>query len=269
MKRESTSVRIGVTVLCVLGGVACGGGPKKPGHKLPWQAPRAQVISSDRSALSVPAPDGDACLDYAGDDCIKPQEECGDDISSDVILDRDGHVLEVVCYPDGRELTLSEVQAQDGEIAQNQNKSVIHVGVGETLDGNLSIDANKVLVYGDDPATSTIAGDLTIDGNNVIVHGVRIQGDVQILSNSAFLVHCVIEGNLTVSKNNTVVSGCDVLGTTTVLGNNTALTGNYLVGPLELAGKHVECAGNFSAEDANEDGVLDETELGDPVSCGG
>src|SRR5688572_10591836 len=127
MKREQMSVRIGVSALCVLGVVACGG-PKKPGHKLPWQAPRTQVIASDRSALSVAAPDGDACLDYAGDDCIKPQDECGDGISSDVIVDRDGQVLEVVCYPDGRELTLSQVAAQDGEIVQNQNKSVIYLG---------------------------------------------------------------------------------------------------------------------------------------------
>jgi hypothetical protein len=240
------------------------------GTGLPWETARTQVIAGGRAALEAPAPEGDDCVRYAGA-CIKPQEECGEGVSSDVILADDGRVLAIVCYPPGKELSVEEVEARNGDIAQNQNKSVIHLDDLDDdvdLNGDLSIDANKVIVYGHGADVSVISGNLIADGNNIIVHGVRIQGDVEIPANNAFFVNCVIEGDLTITGNNAVVTSSDVLGTTTVAGNNADLTANHLVGALAVSGKNARCEENFAAADADEDSVIDELEVGEALSCG-
>jgi hypothetical protein len=262
-------VKLGLGVLCALAPAACNDDDDSGGD-LPWQRPRTQVIAGGRAALEAAAPEGNDCVHYDGA-CIKPQEKCGEGVSSDVILDDHGRVLEIVCYPPGNELSVEEVEARHGDIAQNQNKSVIHlddVDDGADLDGDLSIDANKVIVYGHGPDVSVISGKLVVDGNNIIVHGVRIQGDVEIPANNAFLVDCVIEGSLTVTGNNAVLTSTDVLGPTSVEGNNAALTVNHLVGALYVSGKNARCEDNFSANDANDDGIIDSVEVGEALSCG-
>jgi hypothetical protein len=268
--RSKTLANMALGMVSALAAAGCDDGGEAR-HDLPWEAPRTQIIAGGRAALEAGAPEGDDCIEYR-DECIKPQDRCGDGVSSDVIVDDEGRVLTIVCYPPGDALSVEEVEAQDGDIRQNQNNAVIHLDELDDdvdLDGNLSIDANNVIVYGHGADVSLIGGNVVIDGNNIIVHGVRIQGDVEVLFNNVFFVNSVIEGNLTLHGNNAVVTSCDVLGTTTVLGNNAELTANHLVGALSVSGKNALCEENFAADDADADGVIGEAEVGAALSCGG
>jgi hypothetical protein len=259
----------GVGTLVSFGLVACGGGARS--HEVPWEAPRTQIIDSDRTAENVAAPEGQDCLHVAGaDGCIKPQDKCGEGISSDVILDTDGKVLQVICYPKGDELSVEEVNAEQGDIPQTDNNAVLALdGADDGADvmGNLSIDANNVVVYGKGPDVSVVAGDVSVDGNNIIIHGVRIQGNVDVIANNAYFVDCVIEGDLTIDKNDAVVSSCDVLGKTIVRANNAALTANRFASAPVFEGKNARCADDYLATDANMNDQLSDDALGAAITC--
>ena len=246
----------------------CGGGTEA--HTVPWDPTETRVIDDGR-AREVRTPTGDLCLNVETgvDECIKPQDECGDK-PADVILAADGKVLEIICYPGEETLSVDKLDAQDGKVAQNQNNSVIALDDaddGADIQGDVAVDANNVVIYGEDPATSVIAGDVDVDGNNIIVRGVHIQGDVSIVANNAFFYYCVIDGDVTIEGNNTVLVGCDVFGSVTIKGNNTHVAGNHIVGGLNDDGKNTRCEENVKASDANGDGVLDMSELGSPLSC--
>lgn len=256
----------------LLGSLAqgCGGGSRA--HTVPWNPDETRVIEDDRDAYEVTAANGDQCLNVetgVEDLCIKPQDECGEQ-AADVVLDANGKVLEIICYPAEATLSVETLDAQDGKVAQNQNDSVIALDDdddGVDIAGDVAVDANNVVIYGEDPATSVIDGDVDVDGNNIIVRGVHIQGDVSIVANNAFFYHCVVDGDVTVSGNNAVFVGCDVFGNVTVKGNNSHVAGNHIVGNLVDEGKNTRCEENVAAADANSDGVLVETELGAPLAC--
>jgi hypothetical protein len=251
----------------VLAVCACGD-ESAPSHKLPWESNRTQVIEADGTVQDYDTPTGDACLTIEFVECVKPQESC-DGNAADVVLDEMGQVIETICYPAGETLSVTEIEAQSGNVEQNQNDAVILLDGDAEIDvmGDLSVDANNVVVYGDGPDTSVISGDVGVDGNNMIVRGVRIQGDVQIDANNAVFLHCVIEGNVVVTGNNAVIAACDVLGSVRVQGNNTRLSGNHIAGELNDSGKNTKCESNLSADDANADGVLDSAELGAALEC--
>ena len=129
-------------------------------------------------------------------------------------------------------LSVEQIEEQDGDVAQNQNNSVIVLDDqddGADIVGDLSVDANNVVIYGDGAEHSLIEGDVYVDGNNIIVRGVRIQGAVEIVANNAIFLHCVIEGDVSISGNNAVLSACDVLGDVQVTGSNAQLTGNHVL----------------------------------------
>jgi hypothetical protein len=254
--------------LCA-GAVGCGGGSKA--HTVPWNPDETRVIDDD-GVSEVSSADGDQCLDVesgTSDLCIKPQDKCGDE-AADVVLDAKGELIEIICYPAEQTLSVEELDAQDGAIAQNQNNSVIALDDkddGVDIAGDVSVDANNVVIYGEDPRTSVIDGDVDVDGNNIIVRGVHIQGDVSIVANNAFFYHCIVDGNVSVAGNNAVFVGCDVLGNVTITGNNDHVAGNHIVGKLDDKGKNTRCEDNFGAKDANADGVLDQSEYGAALAC--
>lgn len=259
--------RSGFTVMAALVVYGCGDSAPRS-HTLPWQEDRTQIIATDGTVRQVPTPSGASCLDIPRE-CVQPQLTC-EGRASDLILDRDDRVLQTVCYPAGNTLTVEEIAARDGNVAQNQNNAVIALdGLDDGADiaGDLSIDANNVVVYADDPARALIAGDLKVDGNNIIVRGVTVGGDVSVEKNNATFVHCVIEGDVVVRGNNTVIAGCTIWGTLTIEANNTKLVGNRVVGSVQGGGKNTECSGNFSAIDANQNGIVEEAELGAELSC--
>ena len=257
--------RSGVLVL-VLGPLGCGddGG----GGRTPWSDQRTQVIAASRAVVEVDPASGDDCVDYAAaqDECLKPQTKCGKN-GADIVLDTDGRLLDYVCYPGEATLSVEQVAAQSGDIAQRQNDSVIlldDLDDGVDIDGDLSIDANKVVVYGENPANATISGSVTVDGNNALLRGVRVGGDVTVLKNNVTLALCIIAGDLVVQGNNAQVFGCDVLGSITVTGKNAKVYGNRVGGTLSGS---ADCRSNLSVNDADADGIVDTGETGAPIAC--
>ncbi len=263
--------RILVPSLCLLA-LGCGDGGARS-HEVPWGDNRAEVISPDRTISTFAPIAGDECLAYEGatqDVCIRPQEVCGAE-AADVIVDERGEVLDVICYPNEETVTVDEIEAEQGNIAQNENNAVLvldEVDDGVDLEGNLDVDANNVVIYGGGPDVSVISGDVTVDGNNTLIRGVRIQGDVNVVKNDSVFVYCVIEGNLTISANNTRLLGCDVFGDIRITGNNTELAADRIAGKIENDGKNLSCASNRSFEDRDENMRVSDDELGDTITCG-
>ncbi len=256
------------------GALGCGGDGGARSHDVPWGDARTQVITPDRTISNFSPVTDDECLPYedgAKDVCIRPQEVCGEE-AADVILDERGEVIDVICYPAGETVSVEQVEAAAGDIAQNQNNAVLvldEVDDGVDLEGNLSVDANNVVVYGAGPDVSVISGDVTVDGNNTIVRGVRIQGDVNIVKNDNVFLFCVIEGNLTITGNNTRILGCDVYGDVTIVGNNTELASDRFAGDVSSTGSGLSCESNRYFDDKNGDFRVSDDELGDVFECGG
>jgi hypothetical protein len=260
----------GLGFMALMSAVGCGSSDAHS-HTVPWgNDDTATLIDPDRKVTSYSIPEADGCVGPDADGCVEPREECA--AGAEVVIGSDGKVIETVCYPEGDTLTVEEIEAQSGNVAQNQNNAVIALdGADDGVDisGDLSVDANNVVVYGEGPSTSLIEGDVNVDGNNIIVRGVSIQGDVTIEANDAVFLHCVIEGDVVVIGNNAVIAACDIFGSVEVRGNNTKLAGNHLVGSLSDSGKNTECEENLRAGDADADGVLESGELGEALSCGG
>jgi hypothetical protein len=239
-----------------------------PSSKVPWSDQTTRVLDADRNVVTLSGSTSEgACLDYQGQ-CLKSQDKCGE-LAADVVLDASGKVLDYLCYPAESTLTVEQLETKQGDIAQNENNSVIvldELDDGVDIEGDVSVDANNVVIYGSSPDTSVISGSLTLDGNNALVRGVRLQGDVTILKNDAVLAFCVIEGNLVIEGNNAQVLACDVLGSVTIRGNNAKLHGDRIAGAL-TAGKNAECRDNVAFTDVDADHSVDAAELGSPLGC--
>jgi hypothetical protein len=240
-----------------------------PGPANPW-GNDVSVVGPDGKVTDYEAPSGGGCVQVSPTSCV-PQDRCGPGVPADVVLDEQGNVIDVVCYPTKLALTPEQITAQQGNVAQNQNGAVIVLdGVpdGVDLDGNLSLDANQVIVYGGGPDVSVIGGDVTVDGNNIIVRGVRMQGNLDLLKNDSVLVFCVIEGNVRIVGNNTRLSGCDVFGSVSIEGNNSVLSGNHIQGGVVNTGQNTTCQGNLGFQDLNQDFMVEAAEVGPPIGCG-
>lgn len=269
MKRNNVVVLGLVTFASSVGSVGCGSS-KAESHEVPWGGDdTATVLDPDRELETYTISDPNGCVGPDAVACVEPRAEC--EAGAEVVLGKDGKPIETICYPKGETLSVADVEARSGDIAQNENDAVIvldDADDGVDIRGDLSVDANNVVVYGEDPATSVIEGDVDVDGNNIIVRGVTIQGGVTIEANNAVFLHCVIEGDVVVIGNNAVIAACDVFGTVEIRGNNTKLAANHLVGTLTDNGKNSLCEDNLRATDADGDQVLEDGELGEAVSCG-
>jgi len=268
MQRTPTLV-----ILSSLVAAACGSSADT--SVLPYAANLTTVIGDarpDKKAKGdryreVETPDGDACVDEGTDSCAKPQRDCGDDGTADLLVDSRGKPLAVVCYPTSG----VAVEDVDGDLKKVGNNTVFVLddqADGPDITGNVTLDGNNVTIYGAGPELSVIGGDLHIDKNNARVRGVRILGDVTIDKNNPSLIDCVIEGDLTIHGNNVALALCDVWGKTTIMGNNTVLIENRLASAPLISGNNTLCEGAVAFADADDDGVIDDAELGAELTCG-
>lgn len=261
--RTTNTVRALALTICTAGCSADDGGASPA----PWTDQRTQVLDEQRSFTQL-APAGDAaCLEYEGQ-CVRPTETCRGQ-AVDIVLDSAGKPLDYLCYPGASTLSVDALQAEQGEIPQRANNSVLvldDLADGPDVVGDVVIDANNVVLYGDSADTAVLGGSLTLDGDGALVRGVRIQGDVTILKNNATLAFCVIEGDLVIAGNGAHLLACDVLGSITLSGNNTRLFANRIAGGIS-GGKNSECKDNVSAADVDGDLLIEPAELGAAVSC--
>lgn len=246
---------------------ACGG-DEAGSSAVPWSEQRTRIIDADGEAIEVVPVSGTACVDHQGE-CLKPQEKCGGG-GVDIIVDEAGSLVDFVCYPEEATLTVEEIEARQGNVVQNQNGAVIVLDGaddGVDIDGDLSIDANNVVIYGEQADAAVVSGTLTIDGNNALVRGIRVQGDVHVPKNDLVMALCVIEGDLVITGNNATLVACDVFGDVTVTGNNVRLSGNRIAGTLSVSGTGAVCTANRAVVDANDDRVVGSDELGAALAC--
>ncbi len=264
--KTSRSHLLGLTLGVSLAG--CGGSSDATtAPDYPYDANHTVIIGSDMDG-SVETPDGDRCLEIDRT-CATPQTQCGDNGTADVILGADGEVVDVICYPTSG-APIETIPAEAVPVEKTQNGSVVVLdgaADGADIDGDLSVDANNVVIYGKNPDVSVIGGDLSITKNNATVRGVRITGDVRVEFNNANFVFCVIEGDLTIIGNNTTVAGCEVWGNISISGENSVLVKNQLAseGPLEAQG--LVCNDNRHFVDDDADGSVDNDELAEVVEC--
>lgn len=248
---------------------ACGGDAS--GSPYPYESNVTAIIGGEyRNSKGIAlrttkTPDGDDCIDV-GDDCAKPQKDCGDRGVADVLLDDSGAVVAVICYPTSG----VSIQDVDGDLDRVGN-NVVLVFDDEDDDvdvtGNVTVTGNNVTLYGGGPDVSVIGGNLDIRKNNALVRGIRVAGDVTIEKNNASIVDCVIEGNLTIRGNNTRVALCDVWGQIQIEANNTVLVSDRFAALPSVNGNNTVCGSTVIFDDANDDGVVTEDEVGEAFTC--
>jgi hypothetical protein len=239
---------------------ACGQGDHE--YATPYGVNQAMLIGPDKGGTLT---DVDEC---DSDECSAVVERCGADSFADVMLDPDSNVLDVLCYRPN--VTVKQIGLDAVVTARAGNNTVLVLdGEADAADvtGDVIIDGNNAVVYGDGPDVSLIAGSLSVEKNNAIVRGVRIQGDVTITKNNTKLAFCQIDGDLTITGNNTTLGECVVHGQLRIEGNNTVLVRNEFGAPPTLLGKNLSCNANRSFDDADSDLVVTPAELGAELVC--
>lgn len=241
-----------VSMLMVLGSVLVGAcGSEEGVTVLPYATNLTTVIGGEEPADGededryhvVATPDADGCIDEGAEQCLKPQEMCGDDGVADLLLDKKGKPLTTLCYPTGG-VAVEQIEGDLSKVGNNTVFVLDDVDDEADVTGNVILDGNNVTLYGHGPELSVIAGDLRIDKNNARVRGLRVQGDVVIDKNNPSIVDCVIEGDLTVLGNNVAVALCEVHGSVIVEGNNAYLVENQFGAAPEITGMNTVCSGN-------------------------
>lgn len=225
----------------------------------------AGVTAAAGGGILVGTPTGSSCITL-NNVCAKPQDQCGENGTSDVLVDKDGTVLYIACYPTSG---VSVVDAE-GPIKNVGNNAVLVLddkNDGVDVLGDLTIDGNNVTVYGAGPGSSVIGGNLNIAKNNSIVRGVRIQGNATISKNNGTLIDCVIEGDLTITGENVNVALCEVWGKTTVEANNAVLVSNKFASAPMIHAKTKACNDDVLFIDANHDQAVAPSEITGAFTC--
>jgi hypothetical protein len=256
-----------ILITSALASAACGG---EQSHTavVPWATTPVEVRSPTGELVGSGTPDREGCVWIDDEFCVPVEAECSD--GGELVVDGRGEVLDALCYPPAATLTPEAVDAEGGEIAQNLNDTVLvldGLDDGADLSGDVHVDGNNVVIYGEGPGVSQLAGDLSIDGNSSLVRGVAIGGDVSVLKNNAAIAFSSVAGSLTVTANNTRLLGVTVLGDLVISGNNTSLVGVHVAGATTFTGKNTLCEESSAFADADGDGVADESELGAPLDC--
>ena len=240
---------------------------------------RTSVVGTDSGGTSIRGSTdpltGGACI-VVGDDCVAPEAAgtfCERDGGPYDIIVVDGEVVGVICYPPAADGETTVVEG-DGDVVvpQNENNTTVtfeEATNGIPIEGDLVIDGNNVAVYGNGVDETVIKGNVVLDGNNVRLRGLTIDGNLSVPRNSLAMVFVKVTGDVLISGNNNVFTGSDVFGDLTITGNNTVLVQNRVQGAFEISGTTGICTDNAAFTDANDDGVIDATEIGDELVCGG
>lgn len=274
MKNRTRSILLAAFVSGSAVLVACGGSDAAApgGNDTPYTSdPDKTVVLGDGKGGSVSAtPVGSDCITTAAGECVKPQDKCKPGERADVIVDSNGKLLEIVCYPATSNPT--PVDGQGNVELGKDNKGVVSVdGADDGVDiaGDVSSSGNNVTVYGQGPGVSVIGGDVTASGNNFALRGVTVKQDVTITGNNATLVLCAIDGDVVIVGNNAVIAECIIKGKVSIKGNNSTLVSNKVAGGIGIEGSNAICDANVAWTDTNANGVLDQGEAGAAIACGG
>jgi len=220
-----------------------GSSGNKGAASTPYQLGQALVIGEESSAELTNV--DDSCDSEA---CQAVRERCGDDAYADVVVDSEGHVLDVLCFRGNADVQELGEEAVASASAGNNTVIVLDgADDGADVTGTVTLAGNNAVLYGQGADVSEV-GALSIEKNNAIVRGVSILGDVTIEKNNAQLSFCEIHGDLTILGNNTTLAECTVHGQVRIDGVNTVLVNNRFATERELSGKNLTCNGNVAFE---------------------
>jgi len=235
----------------------------------PYKPGETSVVGQE-SPKEFASPTGAGCLKDTSGACVDLTKSCGPTDKVDVVVDKSGVVIDVICYPTSQApVSSAESRPPTGRTYANHEVVVLDdADDGADIKGDVDIDSNGVTLWGNGPAVSLIEGNVTVSKNDGIVRGVRIKGNVTLSGNNVTLLLCVVEGDVTITGNNNVLASCDVHGKVTVSGQNDAAVNNRIQGGIEGKG-NLTCDNNVSFSDKNKDLVIDAGEVGAPLTCGG
>lgn len=286
---KTTSAWLLITLLASLLVVACGDDEASPGWRIQegggdettFGERNDVVVTADGDTFVVSRegnPDGCAQI---GDNCVDIRDAEGrycdeEGAQSDIILDENGDVIEVICYPpadDGTPVQELEPDADGNlELEQSENGAVLTFPEdtnGEVLEGDLRLSAERTTLYGNGVENTILGGNVTIESNNSRVRGLTIEGNVEFTSNSnnSKMTFCRVHGNLVVPSNGATVASCQVFGNVDVTGNDATLVNIGVQGEWNV-NSTATCEGCYSFSDDDEDFVVADAERGDPLQCG-
>jgi hypothetical protein len=243
--------------------LACG--DNGVGSRFPYVPGETVLISRSGDEVER-TPSGDACIELDDGDCIRPQEDCDADDHADVLLDADGKHIVTICLPDERDIGL--IYADDGTAVIPDNGAVVILDDAE-LDGDVVVEGNRGIIYGDSPELTTLDGNLDLRGNETVVRGVTVTGDVEFHGNKAELYYCVVYGDVVLKGNENFISNCTIFGSIIGSGNEDTVINTFVQGEITFSGAPDQCRDNLRFEDSDRDLLIDDKELADAerVAC--
>jgi|GEM_PF-2548972 len=277
--------------LLVLGATSCGPDETASGYTVSEGAGDDTDYGDDTDVVIKPGGTADDQFIVSGEpdgNCVQIENDCveideakgrycdGDGAQADIILDENGEVIEVVCYPAPESgAPLEEVAVgEDGmtEVPQNVSGAVIVFDEetnGEPLEGDITLDAERVSFFGNGVDETIIDGNLSFASNNARARGITVTGDLSVArnSNNNAITFCKVQGSVSVEGNGMRLVNCQVFGDVSVTGNDATLVNIGVQGEWEVNGGST-CHGCYSFVDEDEDFIVLEEEEGDPLSCG-
>lgn len=254
--------------------VACsdsGGSQTETADSHPYKPGETSVIGQGDTPKEYTNPTGAGCLKDEKGACVDLGKECAPTDKVDVVVDKNGQVVDVICYPTGSApVSSAEEKPPTGRTYANNEVVVLDdKDDGADVEGNVDVDSNNVTIWGNGPEVSVIDGNVTVSKNNGVVRGVRIKGNVTLSGNNASLLLCVVEGDVTITGNNNVLASCDVYGKVIISGQNDAVVSNRIAGDVSNKGSGLICSENLVLIDKDGDKVFDPGEAGAALTCEG
>lgn len=237
------------------------------------------VVDPNEEQETIVTGDPDSCVDVGGE-CIDLEEEknqaddphCENpDAQADIIVE-DGEVVDVICYPPKEDGTdIENVSDADGDIPQTENGTVVTFDEdtnGEPIEDDITVDSERTTLYGNGIDKTIIDGDITVKSNESRVRSMTIYGDVsyETNANNSALAFCKIRGNLSVEANNFTGTNCQIFGDVTVSGTGAQLVNLGVHGEWNVH-QSAYCEGCYSFTDENEDWEVQESEIGETLTC--
>lgn len=237
------------------------------------------VVSSGETFVVTRDGAPDECV-QAGDVCVDVTEAegqyCADEgAQADVVVDEQGEVVTVICYPprDGSTQVEELEPDEDGnlEVEQSESGAVLTFtpeSDGVVIQGDLTLESERTTLFGNGSDRTLLGGDLVVASNNSRVRGVTVEGDVSYTTNanSSALMFSKIHGDLTVNANGFSAASVQVFGNVNVTGNGATLVGIGVQGEWNV-NPGSECEGCYSFEDENSDFVVLQQERDGELSC--
>jgi hypothetical protein len=188
---------------------------------------------------------------------------------TDIVVHKD-KVVAVLCYSRSDTTTTQEIPAggEVGKVSGNNRVVMFAPSTdGKPIEGEVSLEGNNNVLYGNGAGKTVLADDVTVKGNNGRVRGLTIQGSLLLEGNNQGVVNVIVEGDLTLKGNNSVLANVTVFGRLQLFGNNHVLLGVRVGKEETFEGTNYQCEEVFAFQDVNEDKILTSNELGEALSC--